>query len=156
MTANVRLGHIAIPAENPQRLATFYHEFLGLRVTLEGTLPPLGEFVFLSERPEKEAQTLTFMTRPETRHVAWEVESLAALKALYADAMARGIHVDAAFNHRISLSLYLHDPEGNGVEIYWPTGQASDGLYADPFDPAMLLNQSDSMLLALVGTPSPA
>jgi hypothetical protein len=30
MAAQVRLGHIAIPAQNPQEVATFYHEFLGL------------------------------------------------------------------------------------------------------------------------------
>jgi catechol-2,3-dioxygenase len=135
-------------------MATFYHEFLGLERTLEGTLPALGTFVFLSDRPAEQAQTLTFMTRPEARHIAWEVESLAALKALYAAARARGISIDMALNHRASLSLHLHDPEGNALEIYWPTGQTVEGLYAEPFDPA-LLDQPDAALLALAGASTP-
>jgi hypothetical protein len=89
------------------------------------------------------------MTRSEARHIAWEVESLASLKAFYAAAQAQGIHLRFALNHRVTLSLYLSDPEGNGVEVFWPTGQAVDGLYAEPFDPA-LLEQPDAVLLALV------
>ena len=51
MSARVRLGHVAVPAQNPKELATFYSELLGLDVTLEGTLPNLGDFVFLSDHP---------------------------------------------------------------------------------------------------------
>jgi catechol-2,3-dioxygenase len=149
MSARVRLGHVAVPAQNPRELATFYSELLGLDVTLEGTLPNLGDFVFLSDHPAEQQQTLTFMTRSEAKHIAWEVESLAALKALYAAAQAKGIRSTRALNHRVTLSLYLSDPEGNGVEIFWPTGQTVDGLYAEPFDPA-LLEQPDAVLLALV------
>jgi catechol 2,3-dioxygenase-like lactoylglutathione lyase family enzyme len=41
MTAKVRLAHIALPAQNPKALAVFYHDHLGLEVTLEGALPPV-------------------------------------------------------------------------------------------------------------------
>jgi len=155
MAAHVRFGHLALPARNPDAVAAFYHEFLGLERTLEGALPALGTFVFLSDRPAEHDQTLTFMTRPEAQHIAWEVESVAALKALYAEARARGIPIDVALNHRVSLSLYLRDPEDNGVEIYWPTGQTVEGLYAEPFDPAVLA-QPDAAVLALVGASTPA
>jgi catechol-2,3-dioxygenase len=149
MTANVRLGHIGVPAQNPQQLATFYHDLLGLEVMLKGTLPPLGDFVFLSARPEEETQTLALMTRPEARHIAWEVESLTALKAVYAQAKAHGISVDRLLNHGASLSLYLHDPEGNGIEIYWPTGQTVVGPFAEPVEVAQL-EQPDSALMEVI------
>jgi catechol-2,3-dioxygenase len=149
MAATVRLGHIGVPAQNPRQLATFYHELLGLEVTLEGTLPMLGEFVFLSDHPEEETQTLAFMTSPRARHIAWKVESLAALKALYAQAKAQGISIDRVLNHRATLSLYLHDPEGNGIEVYWPTGQTVEGQFAEPVDIGQL-EQPDSALLELI------
>lgn len=149
MAANVRLGHIGVPAQNPRHLAAFYHDLLGLEVMLEGTLPMLGEFIFLSDRPEEETQTLAFMTSPGARHIAWQVESLAALKAVYAEAKAHGIAIDRVLNHRASLSLYLHNPEGNGIEIYWPTGQTIEGLFAEPVDSAQL-EQPDSALLELI------
>jgi len=149
MAAIVRLGHVGVPAHNPRQLATFYHDLLGLEVTLEGTLPALGEFIFLSDRPEEETQTLAFMTSPRARHIAWKVESLAILKAVYAQAKAHGIAIDRVLNHRATLSLYLHDPEGNGIEIYWPTGQTVEGLFAEPVDSAQL-EQPDSALLELI------
>jgi len=155
MAAKARLGHIAVPAQHPRVLATFYRELLGLDQTVEGALPNLGEFVFLSDHVDERQQTLSFMTRPEARHIAWEVASLAALKDIYADAKARGVPIAFALNHRVSLSLYLRDPEGNGVEIYWPTGQAAEGLYAEPVDLA-LLEQPDAVLLALVNGSVPA
>jgi len=138
MTPTVRLGHVAVPAQDPNRLAQFYHDFLGLDTTLQGTLPPLGQFVFLSERPAEQTQTLTFMTNPATRHIAWQVDSLDALKAVYAEAKARGIAIDLALNHRVTLSLYFHDPEGNSIEVFWPTGEPANGLFAEPLDLAML------------------
>lgn len=155
MAARVRLGHIAIPAQHPKELATFYRALLGLDQTVEGTVPNLGEFVFLGDKEAQQQQTLALVTRPEARHVAWEVDSLAALKAFYADARARGIPISFALNHRVTLSLYLRDPEGNAVEIYWPTGRVVDGLYAEPFDLA-LLEQPDAVVLRLIEGSAPA
>ena len=138
MTVPVRLAHVAVPAQDPQQLAAFYHDLLGLTVTVQGTLPPMGDFVFLSERPQEQVQTLTFMTQARARHIAWEVDSLAALKAVYAQARARGIVIDQALDHRVTWSLYLHDPEGNGIEVFWATGQRTDRSVAEPLDLALL------------------
>lgn len=154
MTAKVRLGHVALPARSPRELAAFYHDLLGLDITLEGALPPMGDFVFLSDHPSETGQTLTFMTRAEGKHTAWEAENLAVLKEWYAGARARGVRVDFALNHRVSLSLYLHDPEGNGVEVFWPTGLAADGLRAEPFDIALLDQPDDTILTVLRGSVS--
>ena len=151
MATRARLGHVAIPAQYPQALAQFYHEVLGLEETLKGTLPNLGDFVFLSDRVEERQQTVAFMTRAEARHVAWEVESLAALQRVYADATAHGAAILFALNHRTTVSLYLRDPEGNSVEVYWPTGQQAEGLYADSIDLA-LFAQPEAALRAAVGS----
>ena len=138
MTSKVKLAHIAVPAQNPKDLAVFYHDFLGLDMTLEGALPPMGDFVFLSDRPAQQAQTLTFMTQPRAKHIAWEVDSLAALKTIYADAQARGIAIDLALDHGVTWSLYLHDPEGNGLEVFWATGQSAGPSSAEPLDLSLL------------------
>jgi catechol 2,3-dioxygenase len=39
----------------------------------------------------------------------------AALKAL----REHGVRLDGAADHGVSEALYLHDPDGNGVELYW-------------------------------------
>lgn len=151
MTAKVRLSHIALPTRNPRDLAAYYRELLGLDITLEGALPPMGDFVFLSDHPTATGQTLTFMTRPEARHIAWEVDSLAALKEWYAGARARGVRVEFAMNHDVTLSLYLHDPEGNGIEVFWATGLPPRGIAATPFNLALLDQPGEEILAALRG-----
>jgi catechol 2,3-dioxygenase len=48
-------------------------------------------------------------------------------RALLADAwrrvLAAGIKLDGASDHGVSEALYLRDPDGNGVELYWDRPQ---------------------------------
>ena len=47
-------------------------------------------------------------------------------------------------NHRVSFSLYFDDPDGNMIEVYWPTGDLRwRQPYAEPRD----LSQPDEVLL---------
>jgi catechol-2,3-dioxygenase len=153
MPAKVRLGHIALPAQHPAELAAFYHQLLGLGQTLEGTLPNLGEFVFLSEGASACRQTMALMTRAEAGRVAWEVATVAAPQGIYAAAKAQGAPILLALDHGVTLSLYLRDPEGASVEVYWPGGRAAAGLHADPVDLA-LLEQPAEVLLAHLNIPA--
>ena len=148
MSAKVKLGHVAMPAQDPQRLATFYSDLLGLEQHLAGTISQMGSFVFLRDHAETPL-TVGFMTRAEARHVAWEVESIAALRALYAEAQARSIPMAFAMNHGVTVSIYLNDPEGNVFELYWPTGYDVPGVFTRPLD-LTLFEQPDDKILAVV------
>ncbi|MEW5882922.1 MAG: VOC family protein [Armatimonadota bacterium] len=67
-------------------------------------------------------------------------------KAALADALRRlqaaGIPLEGASDHGVSLALYLRDPDGNGVELYWdrppdqwprtPSGEIA--MRTDPLD----------------------
>jgi catechol-2,3-dioxygenase len=133
MTVPVRLGHVSIPVKDPKELAGFYRQLLGLEVTMAGSVPGLGDFVFLNERPQAELPMIALHTNPQGRHIALQVESLEALRTLCANAKARGIPVSTALNHRVSISVYFHDPEGNMIELFWATGRKdTDRPYADP------------------------
>jgi catechol-2,3-dioxygenase len=148
MTAKVQFGHMALPAQDPAAQAAFYQRLLGLKLRLQGTLPQLGDFVFLSDSTDNDRPlTLAFTTRAEARHMAWEVESLAALRDFYINARAQDAQILYALDHGVTLSLYLRDPEGNNVEVYWLTGRGADEPYADPVDLA-LLEQPEEALLA--------
>jgi catechol 2,3-dioxygenase len=69
-----------------------------------------------------------------------------------ADALRRlldaGIRLDGATDHGVSEALYLHDPDGNGVELYWDRPRdewpsAPDGgitMYTRPLDLQGLLD----------------
>jgi catechol 2,3-dioxygenase-like lactoylglutathione lyase family enzyme len=48
MSSTVRLGHVSLPSAQPDQLAGFYRDLLGLEVSMAGSIPELGDFVFLS------------------------------------------------------------------------------------------------------------
>ena len=56
---------------------------------------------------------------PGLFHVAFKVgTSLDELRAVKAELEAAGVTVDNVFDHTVSQSLYLKDPDGNSVELY--------------------------------------
>ena len=69
-----------------------------------------------------------------------------------ADALRRlldaGIRLDGATDHGVSEALYLHDPDGNGVELYWDrppdewprTPEGGITMYTRPLDVQSLLD----------------
>ena len=62
--------------------------------------------------------------------------------------MAAGIELDGAADHGVSEALYLRDPDGNGVELYWDRPkeqwprdeQGGLAMYTRPLDLEELLN----------------
>ena len=75
-------------------------------------------------------------------------------RALLADALRRlqkaGVPIEGASDHGVSEALYLRDPDGNGVELYWDRPQeqwprATDGgiqMFTQPLDVAALLKEA--------------
>lgn len=76
----VKIGHVGLHPGRPREVAEFYRKLLGLEVILQGNIPPLGDFVFLIRSTDDNLPMVAFHTREEVRDVAFEVDSLAALK----------------------------------------------------------------------------
>ena len=45
--------------------------------------------------------------------------------------VANGVQLDGASDHGVSEALYLRDPDGNGIELYWDRPQAEWPVSAD-------------------------
>jgi len=82
-------------------------------------------------------------------HVAVRYPDRAALADAVRRVLAAGIPLDGASDHGVSEAIYLHDPDGNGVELYWdrPREQwprEGDGLamVTAPLDVPALLAES--------------
>src|SRR3712207_5729535 len=82
----------------------------------------------------------------------YHVAVLYPTRELLADALRRvveaGIQLDGAPDHGVSEALYLRDPDGNGVELYWdrpqedwPRAADCDGIamFTAPLDVRALL-----------------
>lgn len=153
MLRSTRFGHVSVPVRDLGTVTSFYRELLGLSVTMEGSIPALGDFVFLAGRSDDELPLIALHTRAEAKHAALEVESLDALKAFHADVKAKRIPVSMALNHGCSLSLYFHDPEGNMLEVFWATGERTERPVAEPFN-VDDLDRPDAEIRELIAVPS--
>lgn len=138
MPSDVRLGHVAVTSAHPRELARFYTSLLGLEASMSGSIPALGDFVFLSRRAEDRLPLIALCTEPRARHTAVEVDTLGALKSVHAETKSKGITASFALNHGCSVSLYFHDPEGNLLEVLWPTGVKTPEPISEPLEPGDL------------------
>ena len=76
-------------------------------------------------------------------HVAILYPTRAALADALRRLIAAGIPLDGASDHGVSEALYLRDPDGNGVELYWDRPEAqwprnADGTLAMKTEPLNL------------------
>ena len=128
------VGHIARAARDPHGLAEFYRDLLDLRIVREVGNRLAGDSVLLSGHPEKEDHELVFITKPESTHTAFRVDSVETLSALYDRARGRGIAVPYALDNGIARSFFVRDPEGNAIEVYLATREPLRGTppLADP------------------------
>ena len=85
--------------------------------------PGIGASAFLSSRPGEESHEIALFSQPQFRHVAFKVASLAELKRLYRVVLERELAIKLTSGHGISLAFFFDDPDGNMIEVYWPTGK---------------------------------
>jgi catechol-2,3-dioxygenase len=121
--SNIGIHHVGLYAKDPSVTAEFYRDVMGMQIVGGSSADaPIGASAFLSSRPEEESHEIALFTNPEIRHVAFKVASLAELRSFYQRICARKLPVKMAANHGASLAFYFDDPDGNMIEVYWPTG----------------------------------
>jgi len=143
---NTGIHHVGLRATNPAASAEFYRDVLGMQI-VGGSAPdhPIGATAFLSSRPDEESHEIALFANPAFAHVAFKVSSLAELRSFYARVVERNIPIKFLANHGVSFAFYFDDPDGNMIEVYWPTGELSRSLQPqmEPLD----LSQPDEALL---------
>lgn len=151
----VRIGHVHLKVADLDRAIAFYHGVLGFEVTQRWG----NSAAFLSAGGYHHhigLNTWESLGGPSPARGTTGLYHLAILyptRAELADALHRlieaGITLDGAADHGVSEALYLRDPDGNGVELYWDRAQdqwprdASGGLtmFSEPLDLQELLRQ---------------
>jgi catechol-2,3-dioxygenase len=140
-----RIGHVGLHATNPAASAEFYRDLIGMEI-VGGSTPdhPLGASAFLTSRPDETTHEIALFANSEFAHVAFKVSSLAEFRSFHARVVERNIPIKFAFNHHESFAFYFEDPDGNLIEVYWPTGDLSwRQPYVEPLD----LSEPDEVLL---------
>ena len=121
----VRIGHVHLRVADIDRALAFYRGVLGFEVTqwygrdavflsAGGYHHHIGLNTWESKggSPPPHGATGLF-------HIAIVYPTRAALADALRRVRAAGISLDGASDHGVSEALYLRDPDGNGVELYW-------------------------------------
>ena len=116
--SSARLGHVAISASDPERVADFYRGLLDLQVVRQTSNPLVGDAALLSGDPGREDHELVFVSNGNAQHIAFRVDTLEELRALYTRAKRSGLQIPYAIDSGIAVGFFVRDPEGNAIEIY--------------------------------------
>jgi catechol 2,3-dioxygenase-like lactoylglutathione lyase family enzyme len=116
----IGLGHVVLHAEDPQVLAGFYTDVLGLELV---ETDHDYNLTFLSSKPGQVNHDLSFTAVPKMAHIAYEVDSLQTLKRFYRQLTERGVPIVSTMNFGWSIGMTFEDPEGHRCELYWKTGR---------------------------------
>ena len=122
---HTRMGHVHLRVANLDRALAFYHGVLGFEITQR-----MGDSAaFLSAGGYHHHiglntwESLGGQPPPPGTTGLYHLAVLYPTRAALADArrrlLAANISLDGAADHGVSEALYLHDPDLNGVELYW-------------------------------------
>src|SRR5215210_3206679 len=147
------IGHVHLKVADLDRAIAFYRDVLGFELTQRfgrqaaflsagGYHHHIGLNTWESEGGSPPPPGTTGL---------YHVAILYPTRALLADALRRliaaNIPLDGAADHGVSEALYLRDPDGNGVELYWDrpedqwprTPEGHLAMYTRPLDLDALL-----------------
>jgi catechol 2,3-dioxygenase len=149
----VCIGHVHLRVADLDRAMSFYRDVLGFELTAYGADFGLPGAAFLAAgdyhhhiglntwhsqggTPPPEGHTGLHhfaILYPDRRELARAVERL----------VERGYPIGGAEDHGATISVYLSDPDGNGIELYYDRPREEWGSpKAEPFDPRDLLVES--------------
>jgi catechol 2,3-dioxygenase len=152
---DVRIGHVHLKAGDLERAIHFYRDVLGFELTQRygnhaaflsagGYHHHIGLNTWESGGGSPPAPGSTGLY-----HLAIAYPTRAELADALRRVLRAGIRLEGASDHGVSEALYLRDPDGNGVELYWdrpkeqwprrPNGDLMMGT--EPLDLDQLLEQ---------------
>jgi len=121
----VRMGHVHLKVADLDRALGFYHGVLGFDITQRlgnsaaflsagGYHHHIGLNTWESQGGKPPVPGTTGLY-----HLAVLYPTQAALGDALRRLIEAGVLLDGAADHGVSEALYLRDPDGNGVELYW-------------------------------------
>ena len=122
-----RVGHVVLKVRDLERSATFYRDVLGLKEVARGHFGAPMAFFSATGENHHDLAVLEVGTEAAApagaavglAHVALKIGGrLEDLRAARAHLQAHGMGPLRLADHRVSQSIYLTDPDGNGIELY--------------------------------------
>lgn len=151
-----RIGHVHLKVSDLERAVQFYRDALGFEVqqyfdnsaaflSAGGYHHHIGLNTWESKGAPSPPPRATGLY-----HLAILYPNRLELARALRRLMDHGVQIDGMSDHGVSEAIYLHDPDGNGIEIYrdrdpseWPRKNGELSMTLDPLDLAALLGELD-------------
>jgi catechol 2,3-dioxygenase-like lactoylglutathione lyase family enzyme len=124
MSFGLTLSHVGVHVTDMAKMVDFYTGFLGFAVSDRGELSGgRGEIVFMTRDPREHHQFVLASGRPAdlpynlVNQLSFRVDSLDTLREMQRQLRDEQGTELGPISHGNALSLYLHDPEKNRVEL---------------------------------------
>ncbi len=137
ISPTARIGHVHLKVADIDRALGFYHDVLGFDIVIRmgnsaaflsagGYHHHIGMNTWESQGGQPPAPGTTGLY-----HVAILYQERAELADAVRRLIEAGIPIGGASDHGVSEAIYLDDPDGNGVELYWDRPREDWPLDAD-------------------------
>ncbi len=146
------LGHIGFYVRDMERSVRFYRDILGVQV---------------SDRSPRGAVFMTAQTRLAEHHelylapgrnddgkvnviqqISFRCANVGDVKEFYRVFVDNHVPINRCVSHGNTVSIYAEDPDGNSVEVYWPTGVDVPQPFGKPMD----LSKSEAEIMQQLET----
>lgn len=142
------LGHLGLYVKDVECSVAFYRDILGLQVSDRS--PRGAVFMTAQDRLAEHHELLVAPGREGDgkilQQISFRCGSLADVKEFYRIFLERQVPIQRVVTHGNTVSIYFEDPDGNTVEVYWPTGIDVPQPFGQPMD----LTQSDDEIVSRV------
>ncbi len=120
-----QIGHVHLKVSNLDKALAFYVDVLGFEITLrygsQAVFISAGGYhhhIGLNTWYSKDAEPAP-VNAPGLFHTAILYPTRKDLATILQRLIDEKYPITGASNHGVSEALYLNDPDGNGVELYW-------------------------------------
>ncbi len=152
------VGHVHLKVTDLERSVAFYREVIGLdlvqRYGRQAAFLSAGGYHHHLGLNTWESLGAPPAPRraPGLYHVAFLFPDRPSLGRAVGNVVAKGVSITGAADHGVSLAVYLDDPDGNGIELYWdrardewPRDAAGEiEMFNAPFDVPALIAEGEA------------
>lgn len=132
------LGHIGFYVRDIERSVAFYRDILGL--TVSDRSPRGAVFMTSQDRSLEHHELYLAPGRNDDgkvsvlQQISFRCPTLKDVKEFYRLFTDKNVPISRVVSHGNTVSIYANDPDGNSVEVYWPSGIDVPQPFGKPMD----------------------
>jgi catechol-2,3-dioxygenase len=132
------LGHVGVYVRDIERSVAFYRDILGMQVSDRS--PRGGVFMTAQDRAVEHHELLLAPGRNDDgkvnllQQISFRCATLKDVKDFYRIFVDNNVPINRVVSHGNTVSIYAQDPDGNSVEVYWPSGVDVPQPFGKPMD----------------------